>query len=113
MIRRAGAPPVLERRSIQPARLFGQHDRDAGADRIGELGGARYQLLLLRIIFKRTLGQRADQNFQELRIDAASWALGRSGHGSTPNCMRPAAKAWARSRCGVTTAPPVERRRQL
>src|SRR5437660_10906993 len=84
--------------SIQPARFFGQHDRDAVADRIGELGGARDQLLLLRIVFERALGQRADQNFQELRIDAAGGALGRGGHGANPNCMRLAAQAWLRRR---------------
>src|SRR5215831_19120830 len=80
MIRLADATAGLERASIQPARFFRQHDRDAGADRIGELGGARDQLLFLRIIFERALGQRADQNFQELRIDAAGGALGRGGH---------------------------------
>src|SRR5262245_25624209 len=80
MIRLADATAGLERASIQPARFFRQHDRDAGADRIGELGGARDQLLFLRIVFERALGQRADQNFEELRIDAAGGALGRSGH---------------------------------
>src|SRR5262249_33367848 len=78
MIRLADATAGLERASIQPARFFRQHDRDAGADRIGELGGARDQLLFLRVVFERALGQRADQNFQELRIDAAGGALGRS-----------------------------------
>src|SRR5438876_7035897 len=80
IIRLADVTGDVERRSIQPARFFGQHDRDAVADRIGELGGARDQLLLLRIVFERALGQRADQNFQELRIDAAGGALGRGGH---------------------------------
>src|SRR5262245_35042194 len=80
IVRLAPVTPDFERRSIQPARFFGQHDRDAGADRIGELGGARDQLLLLRVVFERALGQRADQNFQELRIDAAGGALGRGGH---------------------------------
>src|SRR5262249_27253767 len=113
MSSRAGARPVLERGSIQPARLFGQHDRDAGANRIGELGGARDQLLLLGIVFERAFGQRADQNFQELRIDAAGGGVGRGGPGSDPKCMWLAAKAWPRSRCGVTTASPMETRRQL
>src|SRR5262249_2135402 len=34
-------------KSLQPPRFLGQHDRNAVADRIGELGGARDQLLLL------------------------------------------------------------------
>src|SRR5215218_11066339 len=68
--------------SIQPPRLFRQHDRDAVADRVGELGGTRDQLLLLGVVFKRALGQRADQDFQELRIDAAGGTFGgRGGHG--------------------------------
>jgi hypothetical protein len=31
---------AMEAASVQAARLFGQHDRDAGTDGIGELGGA-------------------------------------------------------------------------
>src|SRR6516165_7855983 len=101
IIRRAGIAPDPARRSIQPARFFGQHDRDAVADRIGELGRARDQLLFLRIVFERTLGQRADQNFQELRINAAGGPLGRGSHGATPNSMWLAAQAWLRSRSRV------------
>src|SRR5436309_13285369 len=63
--------------SIQPPRFLRQHDGYAVPDGIGELGGARDQLLLFRIIFQRTLGERADQNFQELRVDAAGRPLGR------------------------------------
>src|SRR3954452_23680275 len=63
-------------RSIQPPRLFGQHDRNAVADRIGELGGARDQLLLLAVVFKRALGERADQDFEQLGIDAAGGTVG-------------------------------------
>src|SRR6267154_1245487 len=71
--------------SIQPARFLGQHDWDAGTDGIRELGRARDQLLLLRIVFERPLGQRADKDFQELGIDAAGRALGGRGrHGCTP-----------------------------
>src|SRR3979490_234561 len=64
------------RASIQPARLFGQHDRDAVADRIAELGGARDQLLLLAVVFERALGERADEDFEQLGIDAAGGAVG-------------------------------------
>src|SRR5262249_57116277 len=84
MIRLADATAGLERASIEPARFFRQHDRDAGADRIGELGGARDQLLFLRVVFERALGQRADQNFQELRIDAAGGELRRNGYKALP-----------------------------
>src|SRR5580692_67515 len=64
-------------RSIQPPRFIGQHDRDAVADRIGELGRARDQLLFLRVIFQRTLGQRTDQDFKKFWIDGSG---GRRGH---------------------------------
>src|SRR5437763_16010356 len=63
--------------SIQPSCLLRQHDRNAAADGVGELGGARDQLLLLRIVFEWSLSQRADQNFQQLRIDAARRAVWR------------------------------------
>ena len=69
--RTAGHDARAPRRlSIQVARFLGQHDRYAVADRVGELGGARDQPLLLGVVFQRTLGQRADQDFQEFRIDA-------------------------------------------
>src|ERR1700686_5759379 len=63
--------------SIQPAGFLGQHDRDAAADRISELGRTRDQLLLLGVIFQRTLGQRTDQDFKKLRIDGIG---GGGGH---------------------------------
>src|SRR5438876_6971458 len=66
--------------SIQPSCLLGQHDRNAAADGVGELGGARDQLLLLRIVFEWSLSQWADQNFQKLRINAARGAVGRVAH---------------------------------
>ena len=37
---------------LQPPRFLGQHDRDAVADRIGELGGARDQLLLVGVVVR-------------------------------------------------------------
>src|SRR6476659_7204674 len=75
--------PPNKMTSIEPTGFFRQHDRDAGADRIGELGSARDQLLLIRIVFERSLGHRADQDFEKLGIDAAGRAFGgRSGHGA-------------------------------
>src|SRR4029077_10932588 len=41
---------------VQPPGFLGQHDRDAVADRIGELGRARDQFLLLGVIFQPPLG---------------------------------------------------------
>src|SRR5438270_13478316 len=72
----AGTSPAMTNSSIQPPRLFGQHDRNAVADRIGELGGARDQLLLLAVVFERALGERADEDFEQLGIDAAGGAVG-------------------------------------
>src|SRR5262249_30732290 len=57
--------------SLQRACLFGEHDRNAVADRIGELGGARDQLLSLGVVFERALGERADEDFEQFGIDAA------------------------------------------
>src|SRR5262245_59882650 len=68
--------PTRNTRSIQPARFLGQHDRDAGADGISELGRARDQLLLLGVVFQRTLGQRADQDFKQLGVDAVGRTFG-------------------------------------
>src|SRR5476649_2137092 len=74
--RRVALPAVT---SVQPPRLFGQHDRNAVADRIGELGGARNELLLFGVVFQHALGQRTDQDFQKLRIDAAGGTVGGRG----------------------------------
>src|SRR6202048_2473566 len=52
--------------SLDLPRLFRQHDRDAVADRIGELGRARDQLLLRGVELERPLGQRTDQDLQQL-----------------------------------------------
>src|ERR1700688_631988 len=68
--------------SLDLPRLFRQHDRNAVADRIGELGGPRDQLLPRRIEFQRTLGQRTDQDFQQFQIDGAFEAFGRGTHAS-------------------------------
>src|SRR5437588_10749623 len=95
--------------SIQPARLFRQHDRNAVADRIGELGGARDQLLLLAVVFERALGERSDEDFEQLGIDAAGGAVRRNSHWRAPDdapatiarLFRPqgVTAAWSRPRC--------------
>src|SRR6266700_6280836 len=74
-----GVGLVAARRSIELAGFLGQHDRNAVADRIGELGGARDQLLLGGVVFERALGQRADQDLEQLGIDAADGTVGRCG----------------------------------
>src|SRR3977135_1372063 len=79
--------------SIQPARFFGQHDWDAGTDGIGELGRARDQFLLLRIVFERPLGQRAEKYFRELGIDAAGRTLGGRGRHDALRVYIPIARA--------------------
>src|SRR5260370_37793259 len=61
--------------SLDLPRLFRQHDRDAVADRISELCRARDQLLGSRIEFKRTLGDRTDQDFQQFGIDGVFGAF--------------------------------------
>src|SRR6185503_10246794 len=64
--------------------LFRQHDRDAVADRIREFCGARDQFLPGRIEFQRTLGHRADQDLEQLRVDGAVEAFGRGIHLRSP-----------------------------
>src|SRR5580692_8663649 len=63
--------------SVEVTGFLGQHDRNAVADRIGELGRARDQFLLLRVVFERRFGQRTDQDFQQLRIDNVAGMVGR------------------------------------
>src|SRR5215211_4934656 len=65
-------------------RLLGKHDRDAVADGISELGRARDQLLLVRIIFERRLGERAYEDLEELGIDELRRALRRGRHEGSP-----------------------------
>src|ERR1700719_2906238 len=68
--------------------FFRQHDRDAVADRISELCGARDQLLLLGVIFQRTLGERAHQDLQELGIDGTGGTIGwHRGHDLVHDCI--------------------------
>src|SRR5262249_38714829 len=73
-------PQIFSIVSLQWPRFFRQHDRDAVADRIGELGGAGYQFLLVRIVFERAFGDRANENLEELRVHAAGGAVGGSRH---------------------------------
>ena len=61
---------------LELAGFLGQHDRNAVADRIGELGRARDQLLLGGVVFERALGHGADQDFKQLGIDAAGGTIG-------------------------------------
>src|SRR5256885_17111014 len=75
--------------SLDLSRFFRQHDRDAVADRISELGGARDQFLPGRIEFQRTLGHRADQDLQQLWIDGAVESFGRGVH------LRSPARRWS------------------
>src|SRR5262245_32276853 len=61
--------------SIQSTRLFREHNGDTVANWVGELGRARNELLAGRVVFERTLGQGADEDFQQLRINAACRTL--------------------------------------
>src|SRR6185436_1335725 len=76
----ASLHPGYARPSIDLPCFFRQHDRDAVADRIGELGRTRDQFLPRRIEFERTLGYRAYQDLEQLRIDGAVEAFGRGIH---------------------------------
>src|SRR3954447_16645689 len=83
--------------SLDLPRLFRQHDRNAVADRVGELGGARDQFLPGRIEFKGALGHRTDQDLQQLWIDGAVEAFGRGAHLLSPD--RPRSLAYKIARC--------------
>src|SRR4051794_20802462 len=78
----ANAPTAAPARtvSLDLARFFRQHDRNAVADRVREFGGSRDQLLTGRIEFQRSLGQRTDQNLQQFWIDGGFNAFGRGVH---------------------------------
>src|SRR3954454_14051691 len=94
-MRKAGASAVTRpaaaatgnRASIQPSRLLGQHDRNAVADRVGELGGARDQLLTLAIVFERALGERTYEDLEQLGIDTAGGTFS-CGHDALPAVSR-------------------------
>src|SRR5439155_8306136 len=70
-------------------RLFRQHDRDAVANGISELGRARDQFLPGRIEFERALGHRTNQDLQQLWIDGAVEAFGRGAHLLSPDRRDP------------------------
>src|SRR5437879_4927362 len=90
--------------SLDLPRLFRQHDRNAVADRVGELGGARDQFLPGRIEFERALGHRTDQDFQQLWIDGAVEAFGRGAHLLSPDRRGPYHKG-TRGVMALTSAP--------
>src|SRR3546814_966123 len=66
---------------VQLAGFVDQHDRDAITDRIGKARLAADQFLRLGIVFQRPLGQRTDQDLQQLGID------GVVVHGVCPGLM--------------------------
>src|SRR5215208_4607829 len=74
----------LQQVLLEWPRLLRKHDRDAVADGISELGGARDQFLLLGIIFERRLGERAHEDLEKLRIDELRRALRRGRHDVSP-----------------------------
>src|SRR6185436_1577960 len=90
--------------SLDLPRLFGQHDRDAVADRVGELGRARDQFLPGRIELERALGHRTDQDLQQLWIDGAVEAFGRGAHLLSPD-SRGAYHMESRGVMTLTSAP--------
>src|SRR5512134_1068222 len=71
---------------VERTGFIGKHDRNAVMNRIGETGLVADQLLALRVVAQRTLGQRANQDFQQLGIDRAVHfafpdVFGASGYG--------------------------------
>src|SRR6516162_5948218 len=86
---RTSASATVRSRSIDLARLFRQHDRDAVANRISELCRTRNQLLLGRVELQRALGQRAEQNFQKRWINSMFETFGPTGHECLPRFGRP------------------------
>src|SRR5437762_4244977 len=86
--------------SLDLPRLFRQHDRNAVANGISELGRARDQFLPGRIEFERALGHRTDQDLQQLRVDGAVEAFGRGVHLLSPD--RPRSLAYKIARCHET-----------
>src|SRR5262245_55169999 len=69
------------------ARLFLQHDRNSVADRIGEAGLFGDQLLLDGVVGERDPLLRADQELQELAVDAAGGMVG-IAHGALRKLSR-------------------------
>src|SRR6516162_3420697 len=71
LTRPSGRRQALGRRLVvtQGARLLDKHDRDPVADRVGEPRLFADQLLGGAVVTQRPFCQRADENFQQLRID--------------------------------------------
>src|SRR5687767_6884877 len=72
---------------LQAARLLLQEDRDAVADGKRQPCGAADQLLPLAVIFERRLCHRADQDFQEFRVDGPAAAGRPFRHLVPPHCI--------------------------
>ncbi|EGE57265.1 hypothetical protein RHECNPAF_4460036 [Rhizobium etli CNPAF512] len=58
---------------VEAPRLGHQHDRNAVADRIGKARLFRNQFVVFAIVGQPALGERADQELQQFRIDAAQF----------------------------------------
>src|SRR5439155_27301933 len=90
--------------SLDLPRLFRQHDRNAVANGISELGRARDQFLPGRIELERALGHRTDQDLQQLWIDGTVEAFGRGAHLLSPD-SRCAYHMGSRGVMTLTSAP--------
>lgn len=66
----SGAGQVRLLRRADVAGFVAEHDGDAVADREGEAGGAADQLVGFAVIGQRCARDRADQHFEETRVDA-------------------------------------------
>src|SRR5690606_31401533 len=60
-------------RELERPRLFREHDGDAVADGVGQAGALADQLALLAVVVQRTPGHRADQDFQQARVDRGGY----------------------------------------
>ncbi|GIR46413.1 MAG: hypothetical protein CM15mP55_3890 [Hyphomicrobiales bacterium] len=76
----ASAPPNAPdaKRGVKPpaARLFGQHNRYAVADRIGQFRGFRNQLMRLGVIAQGRACYRTDQHFKQRLIGVCEFGGG-------------------------------------
>src|SRR5262249_53357717 len=89
---------------FEPTRFFRQHDGDAVTDRIGELGLARNQFVTLSVVFERPLRQRADENFQQFRIDAIRRPFGGRDGGHEASHLSCPATCFRTPMCRATVA---------
>ena len=58
------------------SRFIRQHDRNAVADRIGQLGRSRDQLPGIRVVFKGRLGNRTDKQFKQFNETLTQFVTG-------------------------------------